>query len=86
MSLQRQQETGRLVPTLALQPLDPADAADNGLDALLKHCEVRIARQAIQHGVEVEAGFQYASLVRTLVMAPWQSIRASSAKELARSE
>ena len=47
---------GCLVPALALYPLDSVDAADDGLDMLLEHREVRILRQALQRGVEVEVG------------------------------
>ena len=56
MNLQRQCETGCLIPVLALYPLDSADMADDGLDTLPERREVHTLRQAIQRGVEVEFG------------------------------
>ena len=56
MNLQRQQETGCLIPLLALHPLNFVDTADDGLDMLPKRREVSILRQALQRGVEVEVG------------------------------
>ena len=51
-----QQETGCLIPALALHPLDSVDASDDGLDTLLERREVHILQQALQRGVEVEVG------------------------------
>ena len=56
MNLQRQWETGCLIPALALYPPNSIDTADDGLDTLLERREVRILRQAHQCGVEVEVG------------------------------
>ena len=54
MNLQQQQEMGRLVPALALQPLDFVDAADDGLDTLIERRDIGILRQALQRSFEVE--------------------------------
>ena len=54
MNLQWKQETGCLVPALALQPLDFVDAAEDGLDTLIEGRDVGILWQALQHRSEVE--------------------------------
>ena len=47
---------------MALYPLNSANAADDGLDALLEHREVCILRQAIQRGVKVKVGVSVCQL------------------------
>ena len=47
---------GCLIPALALHPLNSADSADDGLDALPERREVSTLWQALQRNVEVEVG------------------------------
>ena len=47
---------------------------------LLERRKVHILRQALQRVGEVDAGFQNATLVSTLVRAPRQSFRATLAR------
>ena len=47
---------GKLVPALALQPLDSADAADDGLDVLLERLEVCPLWQAVERLSKVDVG------------------------------
>ena len=74
------------VPTLALQPLDFVDAAEDGLDTLIERCDVSILWQALLHRSEIEVGMPMRNLDEHPGDGPWQRIWDSSAREAAQLE